>query len=267
MPEPGEAPKKDSPKSEAPNLRTGKPEATKPDAAKTEAAKPDAAKAEAPKGDAGRIEALEKRVEKVEALEKRVEEMARLSAGLKRALALAAVALVCAIVAIVYAGSANRTPPLPKVLQVEGISVNDPNGRFHVEVGQGDSGWGIFLFDRSAVEARAKQGSATVEVPQAELRVSKNGDNRLVVRGADGHMSAVDLGVSGLGWPSVTLFDKESGTIRGQLGETQIPVQGAELEKRSPASLVLCDKQGACIWKAGETAADFAPTTPAGPGK
>ncbi|MGD1002206.1 MAG: hypothetical protein ABSA67_16080 [Candidatus Brocadiia bacterium] len=199
------------------------------------------------------------RDEKTEALEKRILELEKRSGGVKWTAALAAAALVCAVIAIVCAVTLSRPPVAPKVIQAEGIQLNDPQGRFRAEIGQIDSGWGLALSDRGAAEAQTGSPAGGAS-PQIEIRIG-NGDNHLIVRGLAPHKSVVDLGVNKLGWPSIILFDKETAARRAVLGETEVPSEG-KLEKRAPDSVVLSDKQGAPIWKAGETADDFAPVAP-----
>ena len=196
---------------------------------------------------------------KIEALEKRILELEARNGGRKWIAALAAAALVCAVIALVCAVTLSRPPPPPKVIQAEGIQLNDAQGRFRAEIGEIDSGWGFSLFDRSAAEAQTGSPAAGAP-PQIEIRIG-HGDNHVIVRGLAPHKSVVDLGVNKLGWPSVILFDKENAARRAVLGETEVPSED-KLEKRAPDSVVLSDQQGAPIWKAGETADDFAPVAP-----
>ncbi len=202
--------------------------------------------------------------EKVEALEKRIRELEEQNGRMKWTSALAVVALACAVIAMVCAVTLNRPAPPPKVIQAEGIQLNDPQGRFRAEIGNCDSGWGLCLFDREAAEGQTGSGAVAAS-PRIEIRLAKE-DNRIIVRGPAKQKSAVDLGVNKLGWPCITLFDKETAARRAALGETEIPSEG-KLEKRAPDSMVLNDTQGNPVWKAGETATDFAPAPPAPPAK
>jgi hypothetical protein len=214
-------------------------------------------KAEAPEKSEDKLKAIEARLGKVEALEKRIEELEGQKKSLIVAGAAAVIAVICAVVAVIYACVLDRPLPPPKIVTAESLVVSDPEGRFRAEIGKSDAGWGLFLYD-AMVTRDLSQGDSGLAVAQAELRVGDKKGNSLILRGPGKYKSIVDLGVNNLGWPCVSLFDKEAGARRADLGETQIPSEG-KLEKRSPASLVLTDNQGTPVWKAGETAEDFAP--------